>query len=99
MEYKLTIKVIDIRKEGGKCNFHQVGDTIIMADKEMDTSKTLKNGLCPAATAAIYPYLLGFKYGAEYTWTDNPHRIVACCSDPIDLATFEITREPLNKSG
>lgn len=97
MEYKLTIKVIDIRKKGGKCNVHQVGDTIIIAGREMDTTKTMRGRLCPAATTAIYPYLMGFKYGAEFPWTDNPHRIVACCSDPIDLATFEITREPLNK--
>ena len=97
MEYKLTIKVIDIRKEGGQCNYHKLGDTIIMADKKMDATQTMKGALCPAATTAIYPYLLGFKYGAEYTWTDNPDRIVACCSDPLDLATFEITREPLKK--
>lgn len=83
-DVEITLKVIEVKGNCIAC--HKVGDTWIFGSK-----KTPK-GLCSWAYAAIFPYITAVAFGPKLPWEKKEGYATACCSDPVNLVTFEITK-------
>jgi uncharacterized repeat protein (TIGR04076 family) len=85
-KYKVTAKII---KQQGICNAkHKVGDTFEMGDKTPP-------GFCAHAYMAIFPFVMGFQYGASFPWDEEFYRTTLACPDPINPVEIELTREKI----
>ncbi|WP_455368180.1 TIGR04076 family protein [[Eubacterium] cellulosolvens] len=81
--YKVVVTLKEIK---GTCAANKIGDKIeVIGDH-------IKGDLCSMALHAIYPYIFAFQHGANLWWLDNKDEILACCTDPANLAIFEIKR-------
>jgi len=79
---EITLKVIEAK---GKCIAgHKVGQTWRFGSKE--TPK----GLCSWAYTALFPYISAIAFGGKLPWEKKKGYATACCSDPVNLVTFEI---------
>jgi uncharacterized repeat protein (TIGR04076 family) len=81
--YKVTARVI---KQEGYCDAcHKVGDEFIIGDKTPD-------GLCAHAYQAIFPFAMGYRYGAHYRWDADDSKTTLACPDHDNQVIFELTR-------
>lgn len=83
-KYKVKAKII---KQEGVCNAgHEVGDIFELDDKT-------PSGFCAHAYMAIFPFVMGFQYGASFPWDKEFHRTTLACPDPDNPVVIELIRE------
>ena len=81
-EYEVIIKLISNRKP---CHVgHKIGN-------EWKFDYMTPGGMCSLAYNAIYPILMGFKYGATYPWQEEEDVVLLSCPDPEVNNIFETT--------
>jgi len=84
-EYDVVIKLVSNQSP---CHIgHQIGDEWVF---KYETPE----GMCSLAFNAIYPMVLGLKYGATFPWQEDPDVMTASCPDPEVNNTFELRRIP-----
>lgn len=108
MQYKCEVKVIDKKvfpdlqekylndPRSGTCPFYHVGDTFLFEryGKE-DTFWTMwKGSQCAEAWDCIFRYIYTALQGGSIMrgWTNDEHRMIACCNDGTRPVIFRITR-------
>ena len=85
-KYKVTAKII---QQKGVCNAnHKVGDRFELGD-------TTPLGLCAHLYVAIFPFVMGFQYGASFPWDKAFHKTTLSCPDPDNPLIIELTREEI----
>jgi len=83
-DVEIILRVIESR---GKCiSGYKVGRTWKFP------SKKTPRDLCSWAYAAIFPYISAVAFGAKLPWEKKKNYATACCSDPVNLITFEIIK-------
>ncbi len=81
---EIIVKVIETK---GNCVArHRIGKTWKFSSKETP------RGLCSWAYAALFPYISAVAFGKKLPWEKREGYATACCSDPVNLVTFEIKR-------
>ena len=50
--------------------------------------------MCSLAFNAMYPVLMGFRYGATFPWQDEPDVVTMACPDAGVNNVFELRRRP-----
>ena len=83
--YIVTIRLVGNRNP---CHIgHKIGDEWVFDYRTPE-------GMCSLAFNAMYPVLMGFRYGATFPWQDEPDVVTMACPDAGVNNVFELRRRP-----
>ena len=52
----------------------------------------MPEGFCPGAWTDIFRFVCGLQAGANYSWVNEPGKVLACCNDGFRPVIFRLER-------